>query len=247
MIASMQKGRNRRLHSTTRGKCSFGSAVFYTTLLFSGPLDHFDWSSRNFHYFDWVRISVVRHYTLPLYMVDARVTKNFIGNPEAPTLGPLVWLLPLLGTDAYIKLLIVVFTAAGLVGMLLLLRDLGVDPVVALAPAVAFAMNGFVTSHLAVGHHWAMGVQLLPGLVWLLRRAVRGSNPAVWWAAGLNAFSILGGQHQSFIWQNLILGAYALLFALQSSGQNNGKSHCTESYNAGFLRRVHQADEPACK
>ena len=88
-------------------------------------------------YKDWVRISLADHHTLPLYMVDARVTRNFIANPEAPTLGPLLWLLPVLGTDAYIKLLIAVFSAAGLVGMFLLLRDFEVDPAPATVPAGA--------------------------------------------------------------------------------------------------------------
>jgi hypothetical protein len=191
------------------------SAVFYGTLLLGGPLGHYDWSAHHYHYFDWVRISLARHHTLPLFMIDAKVTDNFIGNAEAPVLGPLIGLLPVLGTDAYIKLLIVLFSAAGLVGMFSLLRDLGASRALAAVPAVAFAFNGFFTAHLGVGHHWVMGAQLLPGLVLLLRRAAAGSTAAVWWAAVLNAVTILGGQHQPFIWQNLVLGAYAVLLALQ--------------------------------
>lgn len=197
------------------GAALIASTFFYSTLLFSGPLDHRDWSGHHFHYFDWVRISMVQHHTLPLYMADAKMTKNFIANAEAPTLGPFVWLLPVLGTDAYIKFLIVVFTAAGCVGMFALLRDLKVGPLVASAVATAFAFNGFFFSHLAAGHHWAMGCELLPWLVLLLRRAANGSERAVWWAAGISAFTILGGQHQAFIWQNLVIGAYAALLSLQ--------------------------------
>jgi hypothetical protein len=148
-------------------------------------------------------------------MADAKMSKNFIANAEAPTLGPFVWLLPILGTDAYIKFLIVVFTAAGCIGMFALLRDFEVDPPIAIAIAPAFAFNGFFFAHFAAGHHWAMGCQLLPWLVLLLRRAASGSQGAVWWAAALSAFTILGGQHQPFIWQNLVMGSYALLLALQ--------------------------------
>jgi hypothetical protein len=196
------------------GAALITSVFFYSTLLFSGPLDHRDWSGHHFHYFDWVRVSMVRHHTLPLYMADAKMTKNFIANAEAPTLGPFIWLLPLLGTDAYIKFLIVLFTAAGCVGMFALLRNFEVDPLVALVIAPAFAFNGFFFSHLVAGHHWVMGCQLLPWLVLLLRRAASGSKRAVWWAAAIGAFTILGGQHQPFIWQNLVLCGYALLLAL---------------------------------
>jgi hypothetical protein len=198
----------------------FGAALaaallFWALLLFGGPLHGHDWSSHHYHYFDWVRIALSQHGTLPLYMADAWVTPNFLANAEAPTLGPLVWLLWLLPTGAYVKLLIVVFTAAGLAGTYLLLRDLEVSPALAVLAAAVFACNGFFTSHLGVGHHWAMGAYLLPALFWLYRRAALGSDGALLAAALLNAFTILGGQHQPFIWQNLWLSGFAVLWALR--------------------------------
>jgi hypothetical protein len=197
------------------GAAAVASALFYSTLILGGPLDHRDWSGHHYHYFDWVRISLVDYGTLPLYMADAKMSKNFIANAESPTLGPFVWLLPALPTDAYIKLLLVLFSAAGCVGMFTLLRDLAVGPAIAAPLAIAFAFNGFFSAHIAAGHHWAMGAQLLPLLVLLLRRAASGSRGAIPLAAAINAFTILGGQHQPFIWQNLVLGAYAALLALQ--------------------------------
>ncbi len=113
------------------------------------------------------------------------------------------------------KLLIVVFTAAGLAGTYLLLRDLEVSPALCVLAAAVFACNGFFTSHLGVGHHWAMGAYLLPALLWLYRRAALGSDGALLAAALLNAFTILGGQHQPFIWQNLRLSGFAVLWALR--------------------------------
>jgi hypothetical protein len=198
----------------------FGAALaaallFWSMLLFGGPLHGHDWSSHHYHYFDWVRIALSEHGTVPLYMADAWVTPNFLANAEAPTLGPLAWLLWLLPTGAYVKLLIVVFTAAGLAGAYLLMRDLEVSPALAVLAAAVFACNGFFTSHLGVGHHWAMGAYLLPALLWLYRRAALGSDGALLAAALLNAFTILGGQHQPFIWQNLLLSAFAVLWALR--------------------------------
>jgi hypothetical protein len=191
------------------------SALFWSPLLLGGALHGHDWSSHHFHYFDWVRQAFAEYRTLPLYMVDAWVTPNFIANAEAPTLGPLSWLLLVLPTGAYVKLLIVVFGAAGLAGSWLLLRDLGISPALTALVACAHAWSGFFVSHIAVGHHWAMGAYLLPALLWLARRALLGSDGALIGAALLNAFTILGGQHQPFVWQNLWLSAFALLWAVR--------------------------------
>ncbi|HJO23631.1 MAG: hypothetical protein QF890_13620 [Myxococcota bacterium] len=191
------------------------AALFWAPLLLGGALHGHDWSTHHFHYFDWVRQSFAEYGAVPLYMADAWVTPNFLANAEAPTFGPLAWLLLVLPTGVYVKFLFVVFTALGLAGGWLLARDLGGAPPVAAFASGVFAFGGFFASHLAVGHHWAMGAWLLPGLVWLVRRAALGSDAALVVAAALNAFTILGGQHQPFVWQNLLLGALALLWALR--------------------------------
>jgi len=195
--------------------CLVAAAIFWGPLLLGGSLAEGDWKSHHFHYFEWLRTSLVRYHTLPLYMADAWVTPNFLGNAESPILGPLVPLLFALSTGAYLKLLIVVFTAAGLFGMFLLMRDLGAGPLVAAACAALFAQNGFFASHIAIGHHWAMGVELLPGMLALYRRAALGSARALWLAALLNALTIGGGQHQAFVWQNLVLSFFALFWAVR--------------------------------
>jgi hypothetical protein len=197
------------------GLAIVAAALFYSTLLFDGSLHGYDWESHHYHYFDWVRISLTQFHTLPLFMNHAWITKNFLANAESPSLGPLVPLLLVLPTDIYLKLLVVAFTAAGLTGMFLLLRDLRVGREVAGLAAIVFAFNGFFVSHLAVGHHWAMGAQLLPGLLCLYRRAALGSGRALWLAAALNACTILGGQHQPFIWQNLLISLFALAWSLR--------------------------------
>jgi hypothetical protein len=191
------------------------AALFHCVLLFGGSLHGYDWGSHHYNYFDWVRTSLVHYHTLPLFMNDAWITKNFLANAEAPTLGPFVGLLWILPTGAYIKLLLVVFTAAGLTGTFFLLRDLEAAPPVAALAALVFAFNGFFVAHVSVGHHWVMGAQLLPGLLCLYRRAVLGSAGALVAAAALNAFTIGGGQHQPFIWQILLISMFAALWAIQ--------------------------------
>ncbi len=190
--------------------------IFYSTLLFGGSLNGYDWASHHYNYFDWVRISLTEFGTLPLFMNDAWVTKNFWANAESPTLGPLTPLLLVLPTGAYIKLLLVLFTAAGLTGMYVLVRDLGVRREIAVFAGLVFAFQGFFVAHLCVGHPWAMGGQLLPGLLAAFRRAALGSRAALWGTAALNAATILGGQHQPFIWQNLLLSIFAVLWAVRA-------------------------------
>ncbi|MDH3211108.1 MAG: hypothetical protein OEM05_01360 [Myxococcales bacterium] len=192
------------------------AALFYSPLLFGGALHGYDWSSHHWNYFDWVRVSLSEFRTLPLFMNDAWITKNFLANAESPSLGPLVPLLLFLPTGAYIKLLLVVFSAAGFAGLFFLLRDVAVRREIAGFAALVFAFNGFFVAHLSVGHPWAMGAQLLPGLVCSYRRAALGSGRALWLAAVLNACAILGGQHQPFVWQNLLLGLLALLWAIRA-------------------------------
>ena len=190
--------------------------LFWLPLCLGGALRAGDWSSHHFHYFDWVRTALVGHGTLPLYMADAWVTPNFLANAEAPSLGPLVWLLAWLETDAYLKVLIVAHTALGLFGAFLLAHDLGAERLPAALVAVIFAFGGFFVSHLAMGHHWAMGGMWLPLLLMLTRRAALGSDAALVGAAAVDALVLLSGQHQPFVWQNLLLGAFAGLWALRA-------------------------------
>ena len=71
--------------------------AFWSPLLFGGALQGGDWSTHHFHYFDWIRTSLVEHRSFPLFMVDAWVTPNFLANAESPSLSPfvgLLWVLP---------------------------------------------------------------------------------------------------------------------------------------------------------
>ena len=72
------------------GALSLAAAVlFWWPLLTGGALSGNDWSSHHYHYFDYVRSSLRRFATLPLYMPDAVMTPNFLANAESPLLSPL--------------------------------------------------------------------------------------------------------------------------------------------------------------
>lgn len=109
------------------------SLWFHGGLLFGGSLRELDWFI-HWHYYDWVRIGLQEHGVLPLFMVDAWHTPNFVANAQSPVLGPFVWLLRWLPTEVYVKFLIAFYGAIGIAGSWTLARDLGARPVVAAAP-----------------------------------------------------------------------------------------------------------------
>jgi len=181
---------------------------FHGGLLFGGALHGFDWAI-HWHYYDWTATGLREHGALPLYMRDAWHTPNFVANAQAPISGPLVPLLLWLETDAYLKTLIVLYTAAGLAGGFLLGRDLGARPVLAGLASACYGLGGFFAAHVAVGHHWALGAYLLPVLLLLVRRALGGSRAALAGAAAVNGLALLEGQHHPFLWQNAFLLTWA--------------------------------------
>src|SRR5437867_1521626 len=190
--------------------CAVGSVViFHCVLMTRGYLDQGDWT-QHWHYYDWTRTSLTRYGALPFFMCDASHTPNFVANPQSPIFGPLVWLLNFLSADSYIKLLVILYSSAGFLSLLALLRDLEVELIAALPIAVLFTFNGYFVAHICLGHHWVLGSYLLPAIVLTFRRAVAGSPSVLWIAALTNVVSIFEGQHHPFLWNNCFLLLYAI-------------------------------------
>jgi hypothetical protein len=190
--------------------------LFYPTILFEGWLARGDWTM-NCDYYHWIRISFTEFDTVPFFHYRAGHSQNLVANPESPLLGPLVWLLLFLPADAYVRLLIVLYTSAGLLGTFYLARDLGVAAPIAGLCAVLVSLNGFVVAQLGVGHHMILGFGLLPVIVLLYRRAVRGSWQALCAAALVNTLVILEGFNTPFVWHNLFVSLYALFWGISLS------------------------------
>jgi hypothetical protein len=191
------------------------AGVFQGELLFGGHLHGFDWQV-HWHYYDWIRIGLQEHGTLPRFMIDAWHTPNFVGNAQSPVLGPGVWSLAFLPTELYLKLLITVYTALGVAGSWLLARDLGAPAGVAACAAALFCCGGFFAAHVAVGHHWSLGVYWLPWVLLLLRRASAGSRAAWVGLACVQASTLLEGQHHPFLWQNGLVALWAIFEGARS-------------------------------
>ena len=189
------------------------TVLFYQTILFEGWLARGDWSM-NCDYYHWIRISFTEFETVPFFLYRAGHSQNLVANPESPLFGPLVWLLLFVSADTYVRLLIVLYTSAGLLGTFYLARDLGVSAPIAALCAVLVSLNGFVVAQLGVGHHMILGFGLLPVMMLLFRRAVRGSWHALCATALVNALVILEGFNTPFVWHNLFLSLYALFWGI---------------------------------
>ncbi len=190
-------------------------ALFFHSILARNPLAGFDWSV-NTAYYDWTRTVFTEYGTFPLYMAEAEHSSNLIANPQSPVLSPLIWLLVLLPTGTYIKLLLVTYATLGLIGMVALVREHGVGPEIAFFTGVVFTFNGFFLAHFAAGHPFFVGAYLLPILLLLFERARRGSSAALWGAAGVNVLVLLEGANHPFIWQNFLLLLLAGAWCLES-------------------------------
>ncbi|NNL64803.1 MAG: hypothetical protein HKP30_01040 [Myxococcales bacterium] len=193
------------------------AVLFQAGLLFGGWLNHFDWYI-HWHYYDWVRIGLQEHGQLPRFMLDAWHTPNFVANAQSPVLGPLVGLLAFLPTEVYVKGLVALLTAVGAAGAFALARDLGARPALAACATVLWTCGGYFAAHVAIGHHWSLGSYWLPWLFLALRHAAAGSRRAFLAAAAIEAVTLLEGQHHPFLWQNGLLGLWALFESIRVRG-----------------------------
>lgn len=189
--------------------------LFYATPFWDGHLGSGDWGV-HFHYYDWIRTSLTEYKTLPLYMADAAHSTNFVANAQSPLFGPMIPLLAFVPTDAYLKLLILVYLVVGAISFFALLKDLKVSREIAVISSVLFAFNGYFTSHIAIGHHWALGSLLLPTLLLFIRRAIQSTPHSLWIASLVNAISLFEGQHHPFIWNNIFIFLHVGMLAWES-------------------------------
>jgi hypothetical protein len=187
---------------------------FYRIIITLEPFGMYDWYN-HYDYYDWIKQCLVRFGQIPLYMPDAMHTPDFLANAQTPLLGPLVWLLLIVSTTSYLKILIVFYSAVGIAGMYLLLRDWKVCPALAILYGIAFAFNGFFQTHIAVGHHWVLGLFLLPTTLWLYRKSVLDNTKYFLPAAAINVIPLFEGAHHPFFWTNSFLLLYAFTWSIQ--------------------------------
>ena len=110
-----------------------------------------DWD-QHFWFVETIRRTVVDYRALPLWNPYSDGGIPLVGYPQSYALDPLTPLSWIFGTLAGAKIIVLVASAFGSVGMFLFARQLGLRWEAAMAAAVLFQFNGATVQHLAEGH-----------------------------------------------------------------------------------------------
>lgn len=125
-------------------------------------------------------------------------------NPQTYFLSPTFLFSLLFGEVVGPKLAIPVVLAAGLLGMMLLARTLGLGGFPGLLASSVFLFSGFTTTHLANGQFLWLTLAWVPWVLVGFLRSLRGS---LWWAVVAAGFLVL-----IFLEGRVYLVAYAAVF-----------------------------------
>lgn len=193
--------------------------VYWISFFDSGNLSFsaYDWD-KEAAYLDTLRIAQTSH-VLPWQWGKAffQDTDKFLANPEI-VLTPDTILLRWISNGSFVIFHVVLFYTLGFVGSLLLAKKLAVGFFSFAFFGLVFNFNGYLTSHLAVGHFQWTGYFLLPFFFLQLlafTEASPGENgsksTAILGMALLLGVLFLNGSVHIAIWCSMFLGVVVLL------------------------------------
>ncbi|MFH1402837.1 MAG: hypothetical protein ABIH11_01035 [Candidatus Altiarchaeota archaeon] len=137
-------------------------------LIFTMPL------FKNFSYWgyhDWdfhmamnevARRTIIEYWQIPFWNPFAGGGKIFLANPSSGFLSPLYVIVLIFGTVHGMKLQIIAHTILGLIGFMLLSKNLGLKGHAAYLPGFVYMFNSFYSLHLTVGHYAWIATCWLP-------------------------------------------------------------------------------------
>jgi hypothetical protein len=171
-----------------------------------------DWP-KEYKYYSVLRESL-RTRTLPYHVSDgerSHYTNRFLALPET-NLSPQILLLPFMDNGRFIVWNVCILYSLGFVGCLLLRRRYQLSLLPFALLFLLFNFNGYITSHLAVGHSMWAGYFLLPFYyLFLLRWVDEPSSPRPALLLALTLFALLlQGSFHIFFWCCLFLGLFVL-------------------------------------
>jgi hypothetical protein len=134
----------------------------------------FDWP-KEFSYLSVIRQALVRG-VIPYHTsVAFQTTDRFLALPET-LLSPQIALLPFMGIGAFILTNTLIMYSVGFAGSRLLAQRYRFSPLVFTVLFLLFNLNGYITSHLAVGHFMWLGYFLLPFFFLILLELIEGKE-----------------------------------------------------------------------
>ncbi|HEX5270757.1 MAG TPA: hypothetical protein VFW33_09735, partial [Gemmataceae bacterium] len=165
-----------------------------------------DWSKEHDYYV--VLREALTTGQLPYHMTEEyQKTDKFLGLPET-NLSPQILLLPYVDIGRFLWLNALFLYTAGFAGCLLIARRYGLGAAPFTLLVMLFNANGFITSHLAVGHSMWFGYFFFPFVALYLLEIVEEKSSAAALKLALVLFvMILQGSfhHVVWVWMFLVL------------------------------------------
>ena len=202
----------------------FGTIVFLTLLFLLGILHWLlfynfsnlsytalDWP-KEFSYYSIIRSALIQHFIPYHISASFQETNRFFALPETP-LSPQVLLLPLVGVGRFIMANTLFLYSLGFLGCLLIRRGFRLSILPFLIFYLIFNFNGYITSHIAVGHSMWNGYFLLPFFLYLISELIKikksFTNIIIKFSFLLFAIMLQGAFH-IFVWCLFFLVLLAL-------------------------------------
>lgn len=201
----VRETRLRRSDGAIDALCFVASSVALLWFFQFGGIswDRLDWP-KDWTYYSSLQDAVMRG-RMPFYVsMPIQDTDRYWANLEAP-LGPHVFLLRVMGVNAFFMLHLLLMWAIGYAALVAWRREAGLSSFTFVVFVALFLFNGHITSHLSAGHTQWTGYFLLPWLFLCLTRAARGDcsmrNSATL-ALALGGMIAIGAWH-IFVWSLL--------------------------------------------
>lgn len=181
-------------------------------------LDYHDWRLTR-GYWDVVLLAAETN-ELPFFVSEDRAhTDRFLGDPD-PAWNPFFILAPLMSVSQFALVNTLIFYLLGFAGMLLLWRRYDWSIVTLTFFYLLFNFNGFITSHLSVGHFTWISYFAFPALIYYLFQILEGKRIA--YRAALKTgfiiflMGLMGGFHFIiwWVWLLILVGLFNKQFLL---------------------------------
>lgn len=171
-----------------------------------------DWDSHFFYHAAPLRM-ITEYGQFPLWNPYYCGGNVMLASPESNFLAPPFICVLLFGEVVGVKLIIVFYAVAGVLGMYLLARVLGMGRMSSLAPAIIFIMSSWFALRISEGHSSFLPFALLP---FVAAFYIKSFNEKNWWrwaalASIFYAWMIFAGGVYPFTITSMFLGYFCLL------------------------------------
>ena len=200
------------------------AGIFLFVFLVDSRTGMYDWG-KEMTYFNVIKISLTQYHSLSLFWWNPQVyggypaisvSSFFLANPETFSFSPFIFLLFWMDTLVFMKILVCVICAIGIIGILKLSRKLNWQDGQCRIFIALFLFSPIIIQHLAIGYFPWINLYLFPWLIFYLIdediiRKVLGCSSIL-------ALILLQGGVHPFVWFVVFIGFYCVVRFIQKPG-----------------------------